>query len=523
MAVILPIVTKFSDAGIRKAQSSFGGLGKSIKSLAGVAGLSIGIGTVVNVLKDSVTAASNLGESLNAVNVAYGKNAKNILALGQNAATSIGLSTSEFNSLAVGFSSFTEKIAGDGGDVVGTFKKLSERGADFASVFNLSGGVNEALEKFRSGLAGETEPLRKYGIDMSAAAVETFALSTGLIKSKKQLTENVKIQARYGLLMEQTSKTQGDFANTSDSLANRQRIVGATIEDLKAKFGNLLLPVMEKVYAFINDKVLPVVTKFVDDLSDPKSDVGKMFVDIKKAVEDSFTVVKDFFALFGDGDAMKGFANVVTQLVKALPALLALKGIMMLASAGKSIANLAKAIGLMTGASAVGDGTTVVGDTPDGKKKKSKLGKGASLAGLGTVLTILSIPSSSAQVDPDELQARSDRAAAATALAKKQPVGSGVVPSGGKLPAPTAPKIPKFADGGIVMPSPGGSIVNVAEAGQAEAIIPLNKMASMGLGGGATYNITVNAGAGANGGSIGTEIVNAIKAFERSNGKGWRS
>jgi len=88
------------------------------------------------------------------------------------------------------------------------------------------------------------------------------------------------------------------------------------------------------------------------------------------------------------------------------------------------------------------------------------------------------------------------------------------------LPSLTGPKIPKLALGGIVMPSPGGSIVNVGEAGQAEAIIPLNKMGSLG---GSTYNITVNAGAGANGGSIGTEIVNAIKAFERSNGKGWRS
>jgi hypothetical protein len=142
------------------------------------------------------------------------------------------------------------------------------------------------------------------------------------------------------------------------------------------------------------------------------------------------------------------------------------------------------------------------------------------LAGLGSVLTILSIPSSSAQVDPDELQARADKAAAATALAKKQPIGSGLVPSGGQKPTATAPKIPKFAKGGIVMPSPGGSIVNVGEAGQPEAIIPLNKMGSLG---GSTYNITVNAGAGSNGATIGTEIVNAIKAFERSNGKGWRS
>jgi hypothetical protein len=70
------------------------------------------------------------------------------------------------------------------------------------------------------------------------------------------------------------------------------------------------------------------------------------------------TAVKEFFAFFGNGDAVKGFGNVMSSLIQALPALLALKGIMMLASAGKSIANLAKAIGLMTGAGAV---DTVVG------------------------------------------------------------------------------------------------------------------------------------------------------------------
>jgi phage-related protein len=81
--------------------------------------------------------------------------------------------------------------------------------------------------------------------------------------------------------------------------------------------------------------------------------------------------------------------------------------------------------------------------------------------------------------------------------------------------------IPKLAKGGIVMPSPGGSLVNVAEAGKPEAIVPLDRMGSM--GGGSTYTINVTAGAGANGATIGTEIVNAIKAYERSNGKGWRA
>ena len=58
MAIILPIATKFNDAGIKKAQSSFGGLSKSIKGLAGAAGLAIGIGSVVSLLKESTVAAA---------------------------------------------------------------------------------------------------------------------------------------------------------------------------------------------------------------------------------------------------------------------------------------------------------------------------------------------------------------------------------------------------------------------------------------------------------------------------------
>jgi hypothetical protein len=41
------------------------------------------------------------------------------------------------------------------------------------------------------------------------------------------MTESDKVMARYQMIMEQTNKTAGDFANTSDSLANSSRIAGA--------------------------------------------------------------------------------------------------------------------------------------------------------------------------------------------------------------------------------------------------------------------------------------------------------
>jgi phage-related protein len=72
--------------------------------------------------------------------------------------------------------------------------------------------------------------------------------------------------------------------------------------------------------------------------------------------------------------------------------------------------------------------------------------------------------------------------------------------------------IPKLASGGIVSPSPGGSIVNVAEAGEAEAIIPLSKLGN--LGGGNTYVININRAA-----ISGEEVVRAIRRYETGLGR----
>ena len=224
--------------------ASFGQRFKSgIQSAAVPAGLALaGIGAMAS---KAVGAASDLGESINAVNVVYGKAASGILELSKNAATAVGLSQTEFNAFAVQFSSFAEKIAGPGGDIVGTIESISNRAADFASVMNLE--VAEAAAIFQSGLAGETEPLKRFGIDLSEAAVKAYAAANGIGEGSKELTEQQKILARHGALMEQTNKTQGDFANTSDSLANRTRIATSQFKDLLSQVGERLIPIFEQL------------------------------------------------------------------------------------------------------------------------------------------------------------------------------------------------------------------------------------------------------------------------------------
>lgn len=189
--------------------------------------------------------ASDLEESVNAVSVTFGEAGEGILKLGRDAAQAVGLSNVEFNGLAVQFSSFAQKVAGEGGDVVQTMADMTGRAADFASVMNMD--VAQAATIFQSGLAGETEPLKKFGIDLSAAAVGAYAVAAGISESAASMSESDKVLARYELLMEQTAKTAGDFANTADGMANQQRVLKAEFKNLSDGIGAGVLPMLTKV------------------------------------------------------------------------------------------------------------------------------------------------------------------------------------------------------------------------------------------------------------------------------------
>jgi len=246
----------------RDSGKRFGGiLGKA--AVAGAAGI-IGAGFAAFKLgKEAVTQASDLNESLNAVNLTYNKQSKAVKKLGREAADTLGLSNAEFNGLAVQFSSFSKTVAGSGGKkVVKTLDDLTTRASDFASVMNLE--VSDAAGLFQSGLAGETEPLKKFGIDLSAAAVGAHAVATGMVESAAEMTEAEKVQARYSLLMKSTKSTQGDFANTSDELANSQRILSAEWKNAQAQLGTALLPIMKDATGFVLDKGIPAFEDFSD-------------------------------------------------------------------------------------------------------------------------------------------------------------------------------------------------------------------------------------------------------------------
>jgi hypothetical protein len=264
VGILVKADTKDAEAGISRMSTGM------------KAGLAVAAGVALDAVKDfvvgSLASFSDLNESLNALEVTYGDNAEGIKKLGEEAAQNLGLSNAEFNGFAVSISAFAEQIAGKSGDVVGTVDLLTTRISDFASVMNID--VPEAAEKFQSGLAGQSRPLREFGIDVSDARVKAFALANGIGEVGRELTEGEKVQARYGTIMEQTAKTAGDFANTSDEVANKQRIVNAELENSKALLGEALVP-LQQAWLDVQRDTIPILTDIADVLGFMTSGLGE--------------------------------------------------------------------------------------------------------------------------------------------------------------------------------------------------------------------------------------------------------
>jgi hypothetical protein len=243
-------------AGLKQAEDAAGSLQNQFKNVAKTAGAAFATREIMNFAKGSISAASDLAESMNAVQVTFGDASDEILKLGENASKAVGMSARDFNAFAVQFAGFTKQIAGANGDVSAVTDELTTRIADFASVMNLD--IPRAAQIFQSSLAGSSEPARAFGIDLSDAAVKAHALATGLVDSTAEMTEAEKVTARYDLLMEETAQMAGDFAATSDGLANSMRILEADLDNAKATIGEAMVPALEAV----TTAVVPVLDAF---------------------------------------------------------------------------------------------------------------------------------------------------------------------------------------------------------------------------------------------------------------------
>lgn len=238
---------ELSGAGQQATKSLTAGFKQAATAAAGIfAGVQI-----KQFLSGAVSAASDLGEEMNKTSVVFGDAAAGIQDFSETTASALGISQREALAAAGVFGNLFRAMDIGEGASAQMSRRLVELAADLASFNNAS--PEEALQALRSGLVGEVEPLRRFGVQLSAARIEQEALNQGLVQAGEELDSAAKAQAAYSIILKDTTIAQGDFANTSGSLANQQRVLAAQFEELQASIGQVLLPAMNATVTAAND------------------------------------------------------------------------------------------------------------------------------------------------------------------------------------------------------------------------------------------------------------------------------
>jgi len=259
MAIKIPIFADYDNKGVNDAEGAFEAFGTKVGNIAktaAVAFAAVGTAAAVGAFK-AVQKASDLAESVSKIGVVFGDSAGNVADFAKTADKELGLSQQAVYDAAGTFGIFG-KAAGLGGQDLSDFSTdFTVLAADLASFNNTT--PDDAINAIGAALRGESEPLRRYGVMLDDAALKAEAMSQGIYDGKGPLTQQQKVLAATGAIFKQTSDAQGDFARTSDGLANKQRIFKAQLDNVVTTIGTKLLPVFMSIADFISNKILPAV------------------------------------------------------------------------------------------------------------------------------------------------------------------------------------------------------------------------------------------------------------------------
>ena len=209
---------------------------------------------IIEFSKAAIGVASDLNEVQNVVDTTFGtEGAIRVNEWARNAAEAFGESELQAKQFTSTLGAMFKSMGVGQADLEEMSMSLAGLAGDMASFYNLD--PTEAFEKLRSGISGETEPLKQLGINMSVANLEAFAMAEGITKSYQEMTQAEQATLRYQYIMSATADAQGDFADTSDSLANQQRILQLEIQTLAAEIGQDLMPIAQEILTIARDGI----------------------------------------------------------------------------------------------------------------------------------------------------------------------------------------------------------------------------------------------------------------------------
>lgn len=284
------------DTGLHKIQKSFKRLGR-------LAFATIGVGAFAKLGKAAIDAASDLQEVQNVVDVAFKDMSYKIEEFSKICIEHFGISEFAAKQTSGSFMAMAKAIGITKETASDMAVELTGLTGDFASFYNIS--QEYARVAISSVFTGETETIKRYGIIMTEANLQEYALTEGIQKKVKAMNAEEKALLRYNYLMKSTQMLHGDFERTQENWANSVRVLKEQWNSLMVAMGTVFIQKVQPVVGLLNTILgkLIAIFKYLQELLGLTSEIGDAtFADdmeeMADAVDDVGKAIKHQLAPF---------------------------------------------------------------------------------------------------------------------------------------------------------------------------------------------------------------------------------
>lgn len=250
-------------------------------------------------LGEAIDISSSLTEVENVVRTTFGNYEKMIQDFSKTSIQDFGMSELMAKQVASRFQAMGVAMGFSQKNMANMSLELTKLTADMASFYDMS--QTDVARNLQAIFTGETEPLRKYGLDLTQATLKEWALKQGLDADITSMTQAQKAMLRYQYVMQNTAAAQGDFARTADTWHNQITVLTQSFQQLASIIGGALINAFKPFVRTLN-QVMQYVIAFAETVTNA---LGSIFgwqyeVSAGGVAEDWADGMEDFSDATGD-------------------------------------------------------------------------------------------------------------------------------------------------------------------------------------------------------------------------------
>ncbi len=249
-----PKALKSLNASLKSTVSQIKQVKNGILSALGVVG---GITAIISGIKKSIDVRSDVTEAQNVIDVTFGRYKDLVEDMAKTSIRDFGISELAAKNTAGRYQAMGTAAGIARKEMAKMSVTLTGLSADMASFYNQN--QEDVVKSLQSVFTGETEPLRKYGIDLTQATLKEWAMKQGLDANIQSMSQAEKIMLRYNYVLDNSAAAQGDFARTSGTWANSIKILKEQLTQLASVLGTAFINALKPLVTALNKALASII------------------------------------------------------------------------------------------------------------------------------------------------------------------------------------------------------------------------------------------------------------------------